>query len=315
MRDGMVKSDHILLKIAALVLAALVVSAVPSLVGDSRRVPLAVSVGASVGGTPSLAAYRSLGTWIDIYDKSAWADPDAAVADMAGHGVRTLFLQTGNSRSKGVVFDPSAQAAFIQAAHARGMEVVAWYLPAMTDMTFDYDRVAAAIGFKTSDGQGFDSFALDIESSKIRKVSARNRALDVLSSKIRGLVGPSYPLGAIIPSPVGIAKQAGFWDAFPYGSIAKTYDVFVPMAYYTYHGKGAAAAGADALGSVRILRAQPGCANVPVHLIGGIAQKTTTAEVRAFAKAAQASGCVGASIYGWVGTTPGEWAALREVVR
>jgi len=48
---------------------------------------------------PSREAYRGLGSWVDIYDSKAWKDPSAAIADMASHGVRTLYLETSNSRS------------------------------------------------------------------------------------------------------------------------------------------------------------------------------------------------------------------------
>jgi hypothetical protein len=264
---------------------------------------------------PPLDAYRGLASWVDVFDSRAWADPDAVVRDMASHSVRTLFVQTGNSSTKTAVFDPWVQEAFIRAAHARGMKVVAWYLPDMVDVTHDYDRIARAIGFKTSDGQRFDSFALDIESTAIRDESERNGALTTLSARIRTLVGASYPLGAIIPSPVSLAKKAHFWDAFPYASVAKAYDVLMPMGYYTYQGEGAAAATTDTRDNVRILRAQPGCAEVPVHLIGGLAEKSTSAEVRAFASAAHASGCIGGSLYGWAGTTAADWKALRAIGR
>jgi hypothetical protein len=262
---------------------------------------------------PSIDAYRGLASWVDVYEGSAWANPDAVVKDMKRHGVRTLFLQTGNSNSSGALFNRPAEEAFIRAAHARGMKVVAWYLPDMLDATHDYDRIAQAINLRTSDGQHFDSFSLDIESTAIADESARNSALEVLSRKVRALVGASYALGAIIPSPVAVAKQAGFWDTFPYQSVAGGYDVVLPMGYYTFHGTGPSAARADALASMRILRAQPGCSTVPVHLIGGLAEKSTAADVSAFAAATQISGCVGASLYSWTGTTAAEWRALRNV--
>lgn len=263
----------------------------------------------------SVAAYRGLASWVDIYDRRAWADPEATVKDMASHGVSTVFVQTGNSTSEHAIFDPPAQEAFIRAAHARGMKVVAWYLPSMVNVDYDYDRVASAIRFKTSDGQHFDSLALDIESTAIIPELARNKALDALSAKIRGLVGASYPLGAIIPSPVSLAKKAGHWDTFPYESVAKTYDVMLPMGYYTYEGRGTAVARAATLGNVRILRAQPGCAKVPIHLIGGLADKSTSGEVQAFANAARQSGCIGTSLYSWTGTTEADWKALRGTNR
>lgn len=277
-----------------------------------RTAPVAAPPVAAPAGR--LDAYRGLGTWVSIYDKRAWADPAAAVADMAGHGVRTLFLQTGNSNSKGVVYNPPGQEAFILAAHAHGLKVVAWYLPEMKDMAHDFDRISQAIAYTTFDGQRFDSFALDIESTKIRPVADRNAALAMLTAKIRGLVGPGYPLGGIVPSPVGIAKATGFWNDFPYGFVATHYDVMLPMGYYTYHGKGAAAAAADINESVLRIRAQPGAATTPIHFIGGLAAKTTAAEVQSFAAAALAKGCVGVSLYSWSATGDTEWQALSGAV-
>jgi hypothetical protein len=303
--------DGMLLKIAGLILLCLAIAVVPVVLARKGGVPIV----APSAPADALDAYRGLGTWISIYDRRAWADPEAAVADMVGHGVHTLFLQTGNSNSKGVVYDPPHQEAFIRAAHAQGMKVVAWYLPEMADLAHDYDRIAQAIGFTTADGQTFDSFALDIESTKVKPVSARDSALADLTARIRGLVGPSRKLGAIVPSPVGIAKQTGFWNDFPYGSVAAGFDVLLPMGYYTYHGKGAAAAAVDVQESVRLMRLQPGAETVPIHFIGGLAAKTTGAEVRAFADAALANGCIGASLYSWSGTTSAEWQALSGFTR
>lgn len=260
----------------------------------------------------SADVYKGLGSWVDIYDDRAWNDPSAAVRDMARHGVKTLYLETGNSKAAFAVKSPSAVATFIRTAHANKMRVVAWYLPDLTNVQRDYDRVASAIGFRTSDGQKFDSFALDIESDAVKSVSDRNARLETLSRKIRALGGKTYPLGAIIPSPVGIAKN-GSWAPFPYTMLAGQYDAFVPMSYYTWHGKGNQAAYADTAANMRILHSQKGCANTPVHLIGGLAEESTPSEVRAFVQAGRASGAVGASLYTWTGTTDDHWKQLSAV--
>ncbi len=262
---------------------------------------------------PSADAYRGLGSWVDVYDGRAWSDPAAAVRDMAKHGVRTLYLETSNSRSSFALKDTAAISTFIREAHARQMRVVAWYLPDMQNVSMDYGRIAQAIRLRTSDGQRFDSFALDIESNAISSVSARNADLTSLSGKIRGLVGRSYPLGAIIPSPVGLAKKAGYWNVFPYEAIARTYDVFLPMGYYTYHGRTYSAAYADALANVRVLRAQKGCSKTPIHLIGGIAENSSSSQVQAFVVAVRASKIFGASLYGWSGTSAADWQALKAI--
>jgi hypothetical protein len=274
---------------------------------------------ASVAHIPSrdtsklLASYRGLGSWVDIFDAKAWADPAGTVTNMASHGVRTLYLETGNSHQKVAIHDPVATSEFITAAHAHGMRVVAWYLPYLTSVSMDLTRVVTAIDYRTADGQGFDSFALDIESAAVKPVTKRIARLQTLSDGIRAAAGASYPLGAIIPSPVGLAKKTGYWDTFPYTALAGTYDVFLPMGYYTYHGRGAAAVYADAVGNVDLIRAQPGCASVPIHLIGGIAGKTKPAEVAAFVQGVRARGCIGASLYGWAGTTVEDWKALALV--
>jgi hypothetical protein len=273
----------------------------------------APSVPAATQTRTKVDAYRGLGSWIDIYDEGAWKDPAATVADMAGHGVRTIYIETGNSRSKGVLFKPVQMQQFITEAHAHGLKIVAWYLPDMTDLNKDFTRVTAAIQLRTSAGQGFDSFALDIESGAVKTQQARNRALMTLSRQIRDSVGPSYSLGAITPSPVGLSRKRSYWSRFPYSELAGIYDVFLPMGYYTYHGKGAALAYADTVGNVRIIRAQPGCSATPIHLIGGESEKSSTAEVKAFVRGTQETACIGASLYGWAGTKAAAWRELATV--
>ena len=72
--------------------------------------------------------------WVDIYDDPALNNPRATVADMAKHGVRTLYLETGNSRSVVSRKNPSMTSTFIRESHDKKMYIVAWYLPDMTDM-------------------------------------------------------------------------------------------------------------------------------------------------------------------------------------
>jgi hypothetical protein len=193
------------------------------------------------------------------------------------------------------------------------MRVVAWYLPDLKSVALDYTRVARAMTFRTKDGHRFDSFALDIESPANRSVAARNKALLELSGYMRRLGGPSYPLGAIIPSPKALANPDSYWHDFPYASVARTYDAFVPMSYYSWHGDGEAAAYADTLANVRVLRSQKGCANVPIHMIGGLVEGSTPAEVRAFVRGNLDTHTIGASLYEWAGTRWVHWKELSAV--
>jgi hypothetical protein len=272
-----------------------------------RKIPPAKPSG------PSLDAYRGLGSWVDIYDDRAWNDPAGAVRDMKRHGVRTLFLETGNSASPMALKDTAKLQTFIRESHAHGIKVVAWYLADLTDVAKDYGRISAAIKLRTADGQRIDSFALDIESTVVASEKTRNRALLDLSRQIRARQGKTYPLGAITPSPVGIATNAGYWPGFPYGELSGIYNVWVPMSYYTYHGKGGGAASRDTLANVKILSSLKARPRLPIHLIGGISDSSTPAEVGEFVKAAVKTKVIGASLYGWAGTSDAAWAALKAI--
>jgi hypothetical protein len=296
--------------------AAAVVASAPAEVATdtvTTATAAAAPVAAAPAG-PSLEAYRGLGSWVDIYDAAAWKDPAGTVRDMAAHGVRTLFVETANFSAKTDIVYPDQLRVFIAEAHARHMYVVAWYLPNMSADPTDYNRVVQAIDLATADGQHFDSFALDIESSAVKPDALRNQGLAMLSARIRSHVGPKYPLGAIIPSPYGLNMKKGSWNDFPYQAIAQTYDVFVPMDYYTYHASNAAQAHDITIACMQVLRAQPGCATTPVHMIGGIAESSSAAEVQQFVRASQETGCIGASLYGWPGTTAADWQQLATVV-
>ncbi len=222
------------------------------LVGAAAALPQAAAASAPI------RCYRGLGTWVDLYDARAWDDPAAAVEDMEAHGVRTLYLETSNYHWPSALNRPAAMSALIEQAHASGIQIVAWYLPGFRDPSKDYRRSLAAIDFRSVAGQKFDSFTLDIEASIVKDVALRNSRLRALSKRIRAAVGTSYPLGACIPSPAGMAMHTSYWPQFPFKTLAGIYDVFVPMGYYTYHGDGYANAYRDTRDNIRIIREKTG---------------------------------------------------------
>lgn len=266
-----------------------------------------------------LVAYRGLGSWVDLYDTSAWNDPAAAVADMASHGVRTVFVETANYHNPSSatlyrpVANPDALEEFIQACHARGMYIVAWYLPGFSNLEKDLRRSKAAIDLRTADGQKFDSFALDIEDSTVKPASERSAQMKKLSQQIRAYVGDSYPLGGIIPSPKGMSINSTYWPDFPYKTVAEIYDVVVPMGYYTYHVEGYTKVYNETLDNVRIVREKVGRSTVPINLIAGVGDKSSASETTAFVRATRETGILGAGMYDWPTTGSEDWAPLANV--
>ena len=134
------------------------------------------------------APYRAAGTWVDIFDHSQLARPEATVRAMARRGVQTLYLETGNDSQRSAIPYADATARFIEAAHAEGMWVVAWYLPGYDDLARDLRRSLAAIDFTTPQGEGFDGFAFDIESTNVRSVAARSARAVTLARRLRAAV-------------------------------------------------------------------------------------------------------------------------------
>jgi hypothetical protein len=256
--------------------------------------------------------YAGLGTWIDIYSPTFRSDADRIAAALARHRVRTLYVETGNFRQRSDVVAPQQLGRLIEAAHARGIAVVGWYLPDLTNMARDLRRALAAVRFVSSDGERLDSFALDIESSAVRDVAVRTRRLVALSTRLRAAVGTGYALGAIIPSPVGMRLLPRYWPGFPYAALDRVYDAFLPMTYYTYRAHNGAAVARYVQNSVQIIRARTGDASVPIHVIGGLADATSNGEAAAFVHTVGACGAQGLSLYDFFETKPAVWSLLSS---
>ena len=259
---------------------------------------------------PVTGPFEGLGVWVDVYDHEAWSDPVGAVDTMAANGATTLYLQSSNASRAGPFVFPDETAAFIDAAHDRGVQVVAWYLPHLTDLVVDRARARAAIAFTTPRGDRFDGFALDIESSAVRDPARRTERLVDLSARLRELAGDRFPLGAIVPSPVRLADDETYWPGFPWGELARAYDAVLPMTYYTFRVQGPAETIGYVTRAVEEIRAGVGSDDVPIHVIGGLARDASDPETLAFARAVRDSGVIGASYYTLPFITDEQWAIL-----
>ena len=254
-------------------------------------------------------AYVGLGTWLSIYAKKDWREPEQRVAAMVRHGIRTLYLETGNYRQGADLVRPQALGRFIDAAHAAGLRVVAWYLPSFANLPRDERRAVAAIRFRSASGERFDAFALDIEATVVRDMPLRNRRLVQLSARLRRDVGPHYALGAITPSPIGMSPS--YWPSIPYRTLARYYGVFLPMAYSTDHSvHGSTATRSYLSATVAAIRRGTGNPKIPIHLIGGLSGEMGATETAGFMRAVADCAPLGYSLYAFPRTDRATWAAL-----
>ena len=127
-----------------------------------------------------------------LYMNVLW--PGGAKADPKGLGFRLVdrAKQEGVADGNGMLYvvmqDPQGSvtaADFIEACHAHGIKIVAWYLPGFRDLAKDYKRSAEAIEYRTPCGQKIDSFALDIEASTGRTATPRTRPRKTPPARVR----------------------------------------------------------------------------------------------------------------------------------
>ncbi|MFL6204910.1 MAG: hypothetical protein ACJ739_06135, partial [Acidimicrobiales bacterium] len=217
----------------------------------------------------SLGPYEGVGVWLDVYD---WTNaltgghPQVRFEDidrMAKLGIQTIYIQTAHRRSPSNVIEGDRLVPLIDRAHRRGMAVVAWYLPTLEDVNLDLRRLVAATKLPV------DGLAVDIESLAVPDPTRRNLRLLDLSKRLRAAVG-ERAIGAITPSAVHLqVVNPNFWPAFPWRQLGNTYDVMLPMSYWSvrrpeWHS-GERYIGSD----IDRIRLSTGKLDIPIHAIGG----------------------------------------------
>jgi len=273
-------------------------------------------------GSAALQPYEGLGTWVDAFDYAPSFQSGAlpavtpdAVDDMAGLGVQTLYLQASkdDARSPEAIVDTTLVGEFLTRAHEHEMRVVAWYLPTLGNIDADFAHIEALHEFEV-DGQRFDSIALDIEWTEgVPYTSARNQALVRLSRRTRALVGDDAALGAIVFPPVQTEViNPVLWPDFPYGDLAPLYDVWMPMAYWTFREGEYRDPVRYTEESIERLRNNLDDPDAAMHPIGGIGDLATPGDYEAFMHAVRETDSIGWSIYDYATSASTSWARLVD---
>lgn len=302
------------LAIVLVVSAALLPIATPSSAQEPDEGPAnePTAVAAPAPAAPDISIFEDLGAWIDIYDAWAFDRPQRTVRKAARYDVTTLYVETSNFSRPYAIYQPTKMARLIKYAHRKNINVVAWYLPGLLNLSLDYKRTMAAIRFHRN-GQRFDGFGLDIEASDVKPENLRSDRLVKLSRRIASNTPNNFPLGAIIPSPRGMQLVKGYWENFPYKRLVPHYDVWLPMGYYTYRVKGRKDVYDYTRLNTEILRDETNDPNLPIHAIGGIAHKSNALETRGFTQAVLDDGILGGGLYDMGLMGPEDWKELKPL--
>jgi hypothetical protein len=257
--------------------------------------------------------FGGLGTWIDIYDGALFAAPERTAQRIAFRGVRTVWVETANDSAPADVMRPAQLSLLVDALHARGIRVVAWYLPGHVKPALDVRRSLAMLSFRTQTGGAFDGIALDIESTKLRNVGLRSQRAVALARRVEQAAGDT-PLAIIPFNPRGLERRPQTWPRFPWAGLAEYADAFAPMIYTGGSLQGFDATYGYVTRALRLLRADTGNPDVPIHVVGGVANRLGPDELAGFAAAIQDDGgTVGVSLYDWATTPARAWSVLTPL--
>jgi len=269
-------------------------------------------IGAHAAPRADPSVFAGLGTWVDIYDGPAYVNPNGTAAKIAARGVKTVYVETANDRSTVDVVRPRELGAFVDALKARNIRVVAWYLPGFVKPALDVRRTRAMLSFRTPKGAAFDGVALDIESLSLKSVGLRTSRLLALSRILRNEAGET-PVAAITYPSRGFERHPTWWPNFPWTQLTALVDAWIPMTYTGSSFPGYDATYGYVARSLRLLRAAVG-PEIPIHAAGGVANRMTADELKAFADAVTDEGSVtGWSLYDFQTTTAKGWAALTQL--
>jgi hypothetical protein len=259
------------------------------------------------------SVFGGLGTWVDIYDGAVYAAPERTAQRIAARKVRTVWVETANDGAPVDVVDPVRLGRLVDALHARGVRVAAWYLPGHVKPALDQRRALAMLSFRTATGGEFDGVALDIESTKLRNVALRSRRAVALTRQLRDAAG-DVPLAVIPFNPRGLERRPSTWPRFPWADLADNADAFAPMVYTGGGLKGFDATYGYVTRALRLLRSNTGDPDVQIHVAGGVADRLGSDELAGFVAAVEDDGgTIGVSLYDWMTTTPRAWKALAPL--
>jgi hypothetical protein len=265
-----------------------------------------------------LSPYKGLSAWADVFDWSRSytnGHPTFGPADidrMADAGVNALFLQTArwdSPRADGLV-DLDLLQPILDRARARGVQVVSWYLPTLTDVQADLRRLVAAANVA-------GGIAVDIEARNVADVNDRNARLVSLSRQLRAAL-PGRVIGAItMPGVVTDIINPNFWPDFPWAGIAPSYDVWMPMSYWTNRttSSGWRDGYKYSVANVNLLRSDLHQPAAPVNIIGGITGDSSVGDIQGMTQAVFDTGSIGGGLYDWANTTADKLAAQQPLRR
>jgi hypothetical protein len=254
----------------------------------------------------NLNAVRGLGMWctpavLDV------APPHALVAAaLAGH-ITHLYVEV--AWSYGGFTGEHTLAEILPAAHAAHIAVIAWIYPYLNDLPADVALSRRVARYVAPSGDRPDGIMADVEQNM------QEPYVRAYGEILRAELGPRVLMG------IATYPPQSYWGArYPFRTVARSWDVIVPMDYW--HTSAGSYSAQDAAryvtASIDGIRRAVGPSQVAIEVLGQMfdlyqdgRSSPSAAEIEGALQATIAGHAIGISFFEWNHATPGEWGALR----
>lgn len=254
----------------------------------------------------SLAPVRGLGMWCTPPVLES-APPQALIAAARASHVTHLYVEVAGSHDG--FWGKEDLARILPVAHAAHIAVIAWVYPFLDDVPHDVDLSLQVARYVAPSGDRPDGLAADVEQNM------QEPYVRAYGQILRALLGP-HELMTIATYP----PQSYWGQRYPFRTVARSWDLIIPMDYWHLEPRTytAAEAGAYVAASIAGIQRASGAPDVPIEPVGQMfdfnqngLNSPSAGEIRGAIQAALAADTSGISFFEWNHATPGEWDALR----
>ncbi len=224
------------------------------------------------------------GTWVNMWNYPN-SDVEGYCLKLHASGLRNLFIQTSRSNTEAICH-PDKLGPLIEACHRYKIRVIAWSFAELANPIADAQKLIAAARFVSPKGEKVDAIAANLEKD------LNQTKVESYAQCLREALGPSYPMVAVVYSPMNKAPQVA---VTPWKLIDKYFDVIAPMNYWNgrYHQFDPSNYTLSTIQKIRELVGRP---DVEIHIIGD-GMGTQPAEIEQFLKACRNGEATSASLY------------------
>ncbi len=224
------------------------------------------------------------GVWVNMWNYPA--DADSYCLKLYSNGIRNIFIQTSRSNTQAIC-NPQGLSRLLNAAHRYKMRVIAWSFNELGNPIADANKVITAANFKNGDGQKVDAVAANME----KDLSPYK--INLFCEKVKEALGNSYPLVAVVYSPL---NRASVVATTPWTLLAEQFSTVALMSYWNskYFAKSDAYQYTlDTIKKIRELSHRP---DLDIHVIGD-GMGTSADSVSQFLRACKNGAATSASLY------------------